>query len=300
MKRPVERTQAAMSSQNDSPATATSTSSNNMLGGAIGQFLLFGDSITQQSFNQDRGFGFGAQLSDAYVRQLDVVNRGFSGYNTRQALEVLPHALPSRQCAQVRFMTFFFGANDSRLPDTPGGPQQHVPLDEFASNTKALVNHPDVRGHEGIRRILITPPPVDERKCLESDKSNDPNYPDVIRRRASVTKQYAEAVKKVGEETQVHVIDFWSALISRAGGSLVDPEPTGSINMPKNDVLQSFLHDGLHLSPAGYKVLYEELLQLINRTWPEESPDQLAFVFPRWDDTKAWQPNGKRDLTARW
>lgn len=43
------------------------------------QFLLLGDSITQQSFGQDRGFAFGAALSDAYVRRLDVVNRGLSG-----------------------------------------------------------------------------------------------------------------------------------------------------------------------------------------------------------------------------
>ncbi|KXT07060.1 hypothetical protein AC579_5872 [Pseudocercospora musae] len=300
MKRPIEKGPLALSSPHESSATVTKTSSSTTLGGSLAQFLLFGDSITQHSFNQDRGFAFGAQLSDAYVRRLDVVNRGLSGYNTRQGLQVLPHALPSRECAQVRFMTFFFGANDARLPDTPGGPQQHIPLDEFASNTKAMVNHPDVRGHEGIRRILITPPPVDERKCLASDKFNDPNYPDVIRRKASVTKKYAEAVKRVGQETQVHVVDLWSALISRAGGSLVDPEPTGSVNMPKNDILQSFLHDGLHLSPAGYKVLYDELLQLINRTWPEQSPDKLASVLPRWDDSNAWQPHGKSDLAARW
>lgn len=52
------------------------------------QFLLLGDSITQQSFGQDRGFAFGAALSDAYVRRLDVVNRGLSGY-VRQSVELV-------------------------------------------------------------------------------------------------------------------------------------------------------------------------------------------------------------------
>lgn len=122
------------------------------------QIILFGDSITQQSFNQDLGFGFGAALSDAYVRSIDVVNRGFSGYNTRQALHVLPRVLPPPEHARVRLMTVWFGANDARLPGTLGGPQQHVPLDEYKANVKALVNHANVQAHTGIRIILITPP----------------------------------------------------------------------------------------------------------------------------------------------
>ena len=44
----------------------------------LDQITLFGDSITQQSFNPAT-FGFGAVLSNAYVRKMDVVNRGYSG-----------------------------------------------------------------------------------------------------------------------------------------------------------------------------------------------------------------------------
>lgn len=44
----------------------------------LDQIVLFGDSITQQSFHP--GFhGWGAVLANAYVRKLEVVNRGFSG-----------------------------------------------------------------------------------------------------------------------------------------------------------------------------------------------------------------------------
>lgn len=251
--------------------------------------ILAGDSITQQSFSQERGFAFGAELSNRYVRTLDVINRGFSGYNSRQALQVLPHVLPRRSCARVRFMTIWFGANDSRLPNTPGGPQQHIPLDEYIENTKAIISHPDVRGHEGIRLVLITPPPVDERKCLASDKWNDPNYPDgVIRRKAAVTKQYAQAICALGKEVDVKVLDFWTLMIEKSGGSAVDPEPTGSINMPQNEALQSFLHDGLHLTPAGYKLLYDAFVELIGHTWPDQAADMLKFVLPRWDDASVW------------
>jgi len=83
------------------------------------QFFLFGDSITQDSFSQQRGFGFSAALQADYIRRLDVVNRGFSGYNTRQALSVLPKIVPSPDHAKIRFMTVFFGANDASLATAP-------------------------------------------------------------------------------------------------------------------------------------------------------------------------------------
>ncbi len=48
-----------------------------------------------------------AVLSDddeAYIRRLDVVNRGFSGFNTTQALRILPQIMPVPEEAKVRFM----------------------------------------------------------------------------------------------------------------------------------------------------------------------------------------------------
>lgn len=59
-----------------------------LLSDPMDQFILFGDSITQGSYAQERGFAFGAELTNRYVRRLDVINRGFSGYNTAQALKV--------------------------------------------------------------------------------------------------------------------------------------------------------------------------------------------------------------------
>lgn len=249
------------------------------------QFLLFGDSITQVSC-----FTFGAALTDAYIRRLDVVNRGLSGYNTRQALRILPHAIPSPEVAKLRFMTFFFGGNDARLPDSPGGPQQHIPLAEYKDNLRALLTHPNVVAHQGVRLILITPPPVDERMCLESAKAADPTFPDVVTRKASTTGQYASAVRQLGHELGIPVVDIWSALIDRAGGNAADDQslPIGSFECPRNEALQKFFTDGLHLAPSGYEVLYEELMAVIAKTWPEQVPDRLPYVFPSWADDEAW------------
>ena len=51
------------------------------------ELVLFGDSITQQSFQPG---GWGARLADAYNRHADIVLRGYSGYNTAWALATLP------------------------------------------------------------------------------------------------------------------------------------------------------------------------------------------------------------------
>ncbi|XP_010251203.1 PREDICTED: GDSL esterase/lipase At5g62930 isoform X2 [Nelumbo nucifera] len=55
------------------------------------QIVLFGDSITEQSF---RPGGWGAALADTYSRKADVIVRGYGGYNTRWALFLLNHLIP--------------------------------------------------------------------------------------------------------------------------------------------------------------------------------------------------------------
>ena len=42
------------------------------------RIILFGDSITQFSFDADKG-GWGARIADRYQRRADVLNRGYSG-----------------------------------------------------------------------------------------------------------------------------------------------------------------------------------------------------------------------------
>jgi isoamyl acetate esterase len=269
------------------------------------QFILFGDSITQQCFTQEdkRGF-FGPALTDYYVRRLDVTNRGLSGYNTTQALKVLPQIIPSPQKARVRFMTIFFGANDARLPDTPGGPQQHVSINQYKNNLRKIATHSCVEAHHSIRVVLITPPPVDERKLLEADRAK---YPDVVsesgrtvmRRTAHTTAMYAQAVRDVGADLQLPVLDIWSAMAREAGHAWkaddlndFDKPSFGSYNASVNTTLQSFLHDGLHFSKSAYRLLFDELIALIEKTWPDDTPDKIPFALPVWDDEEGWKRRG--------
>ncbi|GAB7348781.1 hypothetical protein MBLNU459_g7505t1 [Dothideomycetes sp. NU459] len=246
------------------------------------QFVLFGDSITQGSDNQDRGFAFAPALQDAYVRRLDVVNRGFSGYNTVQALKVLPRILPSPEHARVRLMTVFFGANDARLPNTPGF-SQTVSLEQYTENVLKIATHPAVQAHNP-KLILVTPPPVDERLCLATDSAKGIN---VIRRTAANTALYAEAVRQVGRRLNTPVLDLWSAFMKAAGWKAGEPLP-GSSDIPQNEVLVKLMYDGLHFNPEGYRILYTELMRLIEAELPEHSPVMVPSLLPMWDDAAAW------------
>ncbi|XP_059973092.1 isoamyl acetate-hydrolyzing esterase 1 homolog isoform X2 [Mesoplodon densirostris] len=128
--------------------------------------LLFGDSITQFSFQQG---GWGASLADRLVRKCDVLNRGFSGYNTRWAKIILPRLIRKGNSLDSPVaVTIFFGANDSALKGE--NPKQHVPLEEYAANLTAMVRYLQSVDVPESRLIFITPPPLCEaawgQECL--------------------------------------------------------------------------------------------------------------------------------------
>ncbi|KKY15154.1 putative histidine phosphatase superfamily clade-2 [Phaeomoniella chlamydospora] len=169
----------------------------------------------------------------------------FSGYNTRQALRVIPWAIPTPAQGDVRLITIFFGANDA----TYSGHSQHVPLDEYQENLKKIVNHPMITIHKP-QILLLTPPPVNEHQFM---------FPD---RTAERTKTYADALKKTAQELNLPVVDIWSAFLRKAGWQDGDPL-LGRKDVEESDKLKQLLLDGLHFTPAGYKVMYKEVTRTI-------------------------------------
>ncbi|KAF1830142.1 SGNH hydrolase [Decorospora gaudefroyi] len=251
------------------------------------QFFLFGDSITQDSFSQERGFGFAAALQAAYIRRLDVINRGFSGYNTRQALKILPTLVPPPSHAKIRFLTIFFGANDSSLPDAPN--KQHIPLDEFVTNLETIVSHPQIKAHSP-RIILVAPPPINEHLWWPRDQSSGYSR---VSRLASTTKEYADAVVELGTRLNLPVVDLWKAFMVKTGFKADawkrgQPLP-GSLEIAQSDALVELMYDGLHFNPAGYEIFYQELIKLIAERWPDQMPEQVPMVLPAWNDQDAWK-----------
>ncbi|CAI7573997.1 unnamed protein product [Penicillium crustosum] len=239
------------------------------------QFLLFGDSITQMACNQEIGFGFHAALQESYSRRLDVINRGLAGYSTAHAVKVFDKFFPSPQTANVRFMTIFFGANDACVPTH----NQHVPLDQYKENLKTIIQHPATRA-QSPRLILISPPPVNEHQLEAFDAAKDTPFPS---RTASFTKSYAVAACEVGASLNIPVVDLWSAFMKPTGWKEGEPL-IGARDVPNNDTLSSFLSDGLHLTSAGNRIVYDELMKVIRANWPDQTPEVLPMVFPSWVD----------------
>eukprot|EP00591_Stephanopyxis_turris_P005298 CAMPEP_0195525180 /NCGR_PEP_ID=MMETSP0794_2-20130614/25481_1 /TAXON_ID=515487 /ORGANISM="Stephanopyxis turris, Strain CCMP 815" /LENGTH=265 /DNA_ID=CAMNT_0040655575 /DNA_START=81 /DNA_END=878 /DNA_ORIENTATION=+ len=232
--------------------------------------ILFGDSITQQGFGWDGGTGWVSLLSHTYSRRADVFSRGFSGYNTRMAIDLLPRVFGgggggggSAKLGETLFCTVFFGANDAALP----GERQHVPLDEYGENLVKIVtsireqigadifsteqnsnNDESCGATKQVPIILFTPPPVDEEMWRRESDSSVPN------RLNEVAKQYGEKVKSVANEYNCSVLDVFELL--------------GGNDEPAKNTYGRHLRDGLHLSESGNTLVYEGLMALLQNDFP--------------------------------
>lgn len=174
---------------------------------------------------------------------------------------------------------------------------QYVSIPDFTQNLRDLISHPLIAAHDPPPKIiLIGPPPIEETFIAREDVKN--GYTEVMRYNRN-TALYAEAVTKVGKETGTPVVDLWSVFMAKAGwvgGYHEDGVPMpGSIAAGFSDVLKSFLDDGtflsfskvvsddanlpgLHLTPAGYKIMFEEVLKVIRENWPDQTPEALKSL----------------------
>ncbi|KAF8409008.1 hypothetical protein HHK36_005079 [Tetracentron sinense] len=244
------------------------------------KIFLFGDSITEESFGDG---GWGACLAHHFCRTVDVVLRGYSGYNTRWALRVLEKVFPAVEETPLA-VTVFFGANDASLPDR-GSAFQHVPLLEYKQNLHDIVSFIKVFFSlslfliNGFKRwpttlvLLITPPPIDEDGRLRFPYGDNPSgLPERTNEAASA---YAKECIAVAGECGVPVVDIWTRMQQ----------------LP--DWPKVCLRDGLHLTQSGNKIVFEEVVERLRKeglsleTLPADLP-LLSEIDPR-DPLKAFQ-----------
>jgi isoamyl acetate esterase len=240
--------------------TSTSTTTNTTSIPSYPQFVLFGDSITQSSHST-----LYPRLCERYLRRVDIINRGFSGYNTRHALPLLPLIYPTSTSPslstsptptpQIPLLTIWFGANDAVLK----GNAQHVPLAEYRDTLRLIATHPGVARH-GTQALFITPPPVDEWR-----------FDEPLTRTAVNTKIYADVCREVATDLGLPVVDVWRLFMRKAGWKAeVEAEGkeekllAGDRRAEKSVVLAELLSDGLHLTVEGYNVVYDELIRVLD------------------------------------
>ncbi|KAI3439995.1 SGNH_hydro domain-containing protein [Psidium guajava] len=202
------------------------------------KIYIFGDSITEHSFGDG---GWGASLAHHFSRTVDVVLRGYSGYNTRWALKVLDKVFPAATgCGgePPLAITVFFGANDACLPDRCSA-FQHVPLNEYRQNLRSIVSIFKKRWPK-TQILLISPPPIDEDARLKFPYVENPmGMPE---RTNEAARAYAEVCVLVAAECGIPVVDLWTKM-----QRLPDWE-------------KACLSDGLHLTQTGNKIVFEEVI----------------------------------------
>jgi len=117
--------------------------------------VLIGDSQTQLGWQEG---GWVAGLADTFQRRVDFLNRGFSGYNSRMLLEVLPDLLSKEDWGKAKAVVILIGSNDASFPET--NPEQAVPLEEFGENLLKIVAYLLSQGVKKEALVLVSPPPV--------------------------------------------------------------------------------------------------------------------------------------------
>lgn len=227
--------------------------------------LLFGDSITQFSHGEGSvKYGWGSLLSAAYQRRADVLNRGFSGYNTRHALDLVPKIFPAStgtsicQPNHLLFVTLFFGANDACIL----GERQHVPLQEYGENLTKIVQEIRKLAQESSSStttttdfpiIIMTPPPIDQDSWKEYL-----NLFDYYDRRNDIAREYGKEARRVAQELNCPLLDTWELL--------------GGDNLA---TYRQHLCDGLHLSESGNELVFDGLMKLLKKDYPDLCPQEF-------------------------
>ncbi|KAF1965212.1 SGNH hydrolase [Bimuria novae-zelandiae CBS 107.79] len=264
------------------------------------QIVLFGDSITEWSFEPDTE-GFGWDLSKRYKGKAEIVNEGYAGYTSERIkpeFARLVSRITAQNAPKTLFMTIFLGANDACFV----GDTEYVPLPQFSDNIHAFVE--EILTQDALattKIVLITPPPINLPEQLpdddedlgpafaaamaaeeKKDPKDDRGYKTWVSK-----KRYAERIMHIAAEYketgQVVGLDLWNALIraglaeqGRAGETDEDVWPGCGLPGAK-EFGKGWFTDGLHLDWKAYNVLSRVLMETVLRKWPELSPDKLGL-----------------------
>ncbi|KAJ1752805.1 isoamyl acetate-hydrolyzing esterase [Coemansia sp. RSA 989] len=204
--------------------------------------LAFGDSITQCAGDPEFE-GYLAYLSRLYQRQMDVLNRGFSGYNTTRARTVV---------------------------------SKHTPIEKFRDNLLyfvSLLRDPSSKHYSPSTKILfITPPPVGDRMVKEKAKIEGENVVNKNER----ARKYAQMVKRVANEVNTPYVDLYGKIEELVKKNQSTAKDTQTVDFEGYD---GYLADGIHLNSAGNRVLFDLIQETIGKYWPELKPSKAPRSY---------------------
>lgn len=172
--------------------------------------------------------------------KVTVVNKGFPGRNSRNALQLLDkEVLPLKPQHAV----VFFGMNDAL------NSANLLPLAEYEANMRELVRK---LADNGARTVaLVTINPVIEAYV----RARHPKHPRKEHLQAWLAA-YDQAVRKIAAERKLPLVDL-RAIVEENGGAVI--AENSLIRCEKNGGGQ----DGVHLTPAAYALLGQNVFETI-------------------------------------
>ncbi|KAF3449556.1 hypothetical protein FNV43_RR10285 [Rhamnella rubrinervis] len=241
-----------------------------MVGPVRHQFVLFGSSIVEFSFG---GGGWGATLADLYSRQADILLRGYAGWNSRRALQVLEQVFPKDAAVQPSLVIVYFGGNDSMEPN-PRGLGQHVPLPEYVENMRKIAIHLKSLS-EKTRIIFLTAPPVNEDHMRERLECLGLK----LNRTNESCRVYSEACVELCNEMGIKAINMWTAI------------------QKGKDWRTTCFTDGVHLSAEGSKIVVKEILKVLKEANWEPSLHYMSLL-PEFGEDSPYDPISADGMTT--
>ncbi len=164
--------------------------------------------------------------------RVTVVNKGFSGRNSRDGLRLMDKEVLALKPQHV---IVFFGMNDAMNSGNL------LPLADYEANLRTLVKR---LADGGVKTVaLVTINPVIE----EYVRARHPKHPQKANLQACLAA-YDQAVRKIAQEDKLPLIDL-REIIEKHGGAAISE--TCLIRCEKNGGGR----DGVHLTPAAYALL---------------------------------------------
>jgi lysophospholipase L1-like esterase len=198
-----------------------------------GKIVLFGDSITEQ------GTAVGGTYNDLaiyYNTVADVMNRGFSGYNTDGAKVALNQMITNDDTFNLKLKTLviiMFGSNDCVTEEF----SQHVSIENYKKNLVEIIKQL-ISLSDNIGIVIVPPPPI----CDDLFRKM---WNPVSRSNEGVRKYYNAALE-VSYQEGVEFANTWK---------------NEAEEWPQSDC--STHTDGLHLTEKGYKIVTKYVLKTI-------------------------------------
>lgn len=239
------------------------------------KFILLGDSITEFSVYSTDNFSFSQAIQNLYSRRLDVLVRGFGGYNSTHLVYILPEILKAELNADknnIKLMTIFIGTNDASQVDDSMGRMQSVDIQKFQKNIESLC---EMALSSNIKPILIGPALHGKKLVLDFLKAEGRSS-NVPWSSNSRNLEYSQVVELAAKKYNVPFVNLWEAF--RLWGKWSKEEV-----LADEVDLEALMHDGIHFTGASYKILLQELEAKVEEWYPELVGSNLELKLNRWN-----------------